>query len=152
MGYIENQFLIDSLNKKFDRLKIKLPRKYSASMVNLTKGHPYYNRLAFEQIILEHSLHGTIHSIKDLRKLLLAAEKAYIEKVWEDLSHNKEYLHTMLALSQGSENIYQRLKAKKINVARAQNKLEGMGYLMKRESGGYSIADPLFEYWLKQNN
>ena len=152
MGYIENQILIDSLNKKFTQLKIKLPGKYTDSLVNKTKGHPYYTRLAFEQIILAHSQLGAIPSPKDLTILLMAAEKGYIEKVWEDLSHNKEHLHTLLALSRGSENIYQRLRAKKINVARAQKNLEGMGYLMKRDSGGYSIADPLLEYWLRQNS
>lgn len=152
MGYIENQILIDSLNKKFTRLKIKLPKNYTNDLVQVTKGHPYYTRLAFEQIILAHSQLGAIPSSKDLKKLLMAAEKGYIEKVWEDLSHNKEYLHTMLALSQGSKNIYQRLQSKKINVARAQKNLEGMGYLMKKESGGYTIADPLLEYWLRKNS
>lgn len=152
MGYIENQILIDSLNKKFSRLKIKRPGKYTNNLVGKTKGHPYYTRLAFEQIVLKHALTGVIPSPRDLMKLLMAAEKGYIEKVWEDLSHNKEHLHTMLALSRGSENIYQRLKAKKINVARAQKNLEGMGYLMKKESGGYSIADPLLAYWLIKNS
>lgn len=152
MGYIENQILIEALEKKFTQLKIKLPGKYTYSLVKKTKGHPYYTRLAFEQIILMHSQHGAIPSPKDLTNLLLAAEKGYIEKVWEDLSHNKEHLHTMLALSRGSENIYQRLRAKKINVARAQKNLEGMGYLMKRDSAGYSIADPLLAYWLRKNS
>jgi len=151
MGFIESQFLIDSLDKKFTRLKIKMPRKYTNALVYMTKGHPYYTKCAFEQIILEHSLNGTIPSPKELKNLLMAAEKGYIEKVWEDLLHNKEYLHTMLALSQGSKNIYQRLQSMKINVARAQKNLELMGYLMKKESGGYAIADPLLEYWLRKN-
>ena len=152
MGYIENQILIDSLNKKFTRLKIKLPGKYTNALVQVTKGHPYYTRLAFEQIILAHSQLGAIPSSKDLKKRLIEAEKGYIEKVWEDLSHNKEHLHTMLALSHGSKNIYQRLKVKKINVARSQKNLEGMGYLLKKESGGYAIADPLLELWLRKNS
>lgn len=150
LGYIEKQILIDSLTKKFSWLKIKLPQKYLAGLVNLTKGHPYYTRLAFEQIILVHTQLGAIPSGKDLKNLMMAAERSYIEKVWEDLSHNKEYLHTMLALCKGSENIYQRLKVKKINVARAQKNLIGMGYLMKKESGGYTIADPLLELWLRK--
>lgn len=152
MGFIDNPILIDSLDKKFARLKIKLPGNYTNDLVQVTKGHPYYTRLVFEQIILAHTQLGAIPSSKDLIKLLMAAEKGYIEKVWEDLSHNKEYLHTMLALSQGSKNIYQRLQSKKINVARAQKNLEGMGYLMKKVSGGYAIADPLLEFWLRKNS
>jgi hypothetical protein len=152
MGYIENQILIDSLERKFTRLKIKLPPKYADSLVNMTKGHPYYTRLAFEQIMLAYSLENLLPQSKDLMKRLQAAVKNYIEKVWEDLSHNKEHFHTMLALSRGSKNIYQRLQYRKINVARAQKNLEGMGYLMKKESGGYAIADPLLEFWLRKNS
>jgi hypothetical protein len=152
LGYIENQWLIESLNKKFARLKIKLPKKYVAKVVSFTKGHPYYTQLAFYQTILANALNGTAPKPKELISQLLSAERGYIEKVWEDLTHNKEYLLSLLALSEGSENIYQRLKSTKINVARAQKNLEGMGYLMKKESGGYTIADPLLEYWLRKNS
>ncbi len=152
LGYIDKQALIESLNKKFARLKIKLHRKYITDMVSFTKGHPYYTQLAFHQTILANALEGTPPKSKELMNRLLAAERGYIEKVWEDLSRNKEYLYTLLALSEGSKNIYQRLKSKKINVARAQKNLEGMGYLLKNESGGYSIADPMLEYWLKKNS
>ena len=86
-----------------------------------------------------------------MRNLLLTAEQAYVENTWEDLSHNKEYAFTMLALSEGSKNIYQRLKSKRINVARAQKNLEALGYLLKKETGGYAIADPILKYWLRKN-
>jgi len=152
LGYLEKQPLIKSLNKKFARLKIKLPRKYVDNMVTFTKGHPHYTQLAFFQTILAHSLEGTAPKSKELMNRLLVAEKGYIEKVWEDLSRNKEYLYTLLALSEGSKNIYQRLKVKKINVARSQKNLEWMGYLMKKESAGYAIADPLLEQWLRKNS
>ncbi len=152
LGYIEKQALIESLNKKFARLKIKLPRKYISDMVSFTKGHPYYTQLAFHQTILANALDGIPPKSKELMNRLLAADRGYIEKVWEELSHNKEYLLTMLALSEGSKNIYQRLKSKKINVARAQKNLEGMGYLMKKESGGYVIADSMLELWLRKNS
>ena len=152
LGYIDKQVLIESLNKKFARLKIKLHRKYITDMVSFTKGHPYYTQLAFHQTILANALEGIPPKSKELMKSLLAAERGYIEKVWEDLSRNKEYLHTLLALSEGSKNIYQRLKSKKINVARAQKNLEEMGYLLKNESGGYSIADPMLELWLRKNS
>ena len=152
LGYMEKQLLIDSLNKKFARYKIKLPRKFTDDIVNFTKGHPYYTQLAFYQTILVNSLDGFAPRPKELINHLLTVEKGYIEKVWEDLSRNKEYIYTLLALTEGSKNIYHRLKSKKINVARAQKNLEGMGYLMKNEMGGYTIADPLLEYWLRKNS
>ena len=79
---------------------------------------------------------------------MLVVEKDYLEKVWEDISRNKEYVYTLRALSEGSKNIYQRLKPKKINVARAIKKLEGMGLLFKDKDVGYYISDPLLEQWI----
>jgi len=151
MGYIDCLWLVESLNKKFARLKIKLPRNYTETLVNFTRGHPFYTRLAFQQIILASHLDGTLPRSKELIKRLLKTEQGYIEKVWEDLSRNKEYVHTMMALLEGNRNIYKRLKSKKINVARAQKNLEGLGYLMKNSTGGYNIADPLLEHWLRKN-
>lgn len=152
LGYQEKQQSMDSLKNSFNSLKIKIPHKLTTEIVTFTKGHPYYTQLAFQQTLLIHSLEGSTPNLKELRNHMLAAESSYMEKVWEDLSGNKEHREVLLALTEGSKNIYRRLKAKKINVARAQKDLEGMGYLIKRKSGGYKIADPLFKYWLRKSS
>lgn len=103
----------------------------------LTKAHPYYTQLAFQQVVLANALDGGPPSEKKLLARLLAVEKDYIEKVWEDISTNKEYVETLLAVSKGGYNIYQRLKPTRINIARSLKKLEGMGILFKDKQTGY---------------
>jgi len=150
LAYIDNQVLLDSLKKKFSRLKLKLPRFYINDLVKLTKGHPYYTQLAIRHIILSYVLEGKIPRQKDLPDHLLRLEKHYLEKTWEEISRNREYVQILMALPFGSTNIYPRLKTTKINVARAQKKLEEMGLLLKNEQSGFFIADPLLELWIKK--
>jgi len=150
LDYINNRILIDSLNKKFSRLKLKLPRHYVENLVKLTKGHPYYTQQAIRQLLLSYVLEDNIPRHNELVEHLLRLEKDYLEKTWEDISRNREYVQILLALPSGSTNIYPRLKSKGINVARAQKKLEEMGLLLKNEQSGYTIADPLLELWIRK--
>jgi len=148
LDYIEQQPLIKSLNRRFAKVKLNLPETYSETIVKLTKGHPYYTQLAFQQVVLIKILKGHPPTQRELLNQMLVVEKDYLEKVWEDISGNKEYVYTLRALSEGSKNIYQRLKPKKINVARAIKKLEGLGLLFKDKDVGYYISDPLLEQWI----
>jgi hypothetical protein len=150
LGPVDSKVLIDSLNKKFSRLKLKLPSSYVKNLVRLTRGHPYNTQQAIRQVILSYVLDGNLPRPKELPDHLLRLEKDYLEKTWEAISRNKEYVHTLLALSSGSANIYPRLQSKHINVARSQKKLEEMGLLLKNERAGYRIADPLFELWIRK--
>ncbi len=150
IGYIEQSILVKSLEERFDRIKIKVSNLFVKNIVSLTKGHPYYSQLAFQQVVLINALEGTPPSEIELLHRLLMVEKDYLEKVWEDLSRNKEYIYTLLSLTEGSKNIYSKLKPTKINVARALKKLEGMGIIFYEEDIGYYIADPLFHQWIIQ--
>jgi hypothetical protein len=150
LGPVDNRVLIDSLNKKFSRLKLKLPSSYVKNLVKLTRGHPYYTQQVVRQVILCYVLDGKLPRQKELPDHLLRLEKDYLEKTWEAVSRNKEYVHTLLALSSGSANMYPRLQSKHINVARSQKKLEEMGLLFKNEKAGYRMADPLFELWIRK--
>lgn len=149
LGYINNQVLIDSLNKKFSKLKLKLPRNYVSDLVKFTKGHPHYTQQTIRQIILSYVLEGKVPKQKELPNHLLRLEKDYLEKLWEGIARNKEYVQILLALPSGNTNIYPRLKSKGVNVARAQKNLEEMGVLLKNKQSGYSIADPLLELWIR---
>lgn len=150
IGYIEQSILVKSLEQRFHKIKIKVSKSFVKNIVGLMKGHPYYTQLAFQQVVLVNALEGTPPSEIELLHRLLLVEKDYLEKVWEDLSRNKEYIYTLLSLTEGSKNIYSKLKATKINVARALKKLEGMGMVFYEEENGYYIADPLFHQWIIQ--
>lgn len=150
LDLLNKQELVDALNKKFSKIKLKLPRHYLNDLVKLTKGHPYYTQQAIHQLILSYVLEGQIPKQKELPDHLLRLEKDYLELTWEAISRNREYVQILLALPSGSTNIYPRLKSKGINVARAQKKLEEMGMLKKNEQAGYTIADPLLELWIQK--
>lgn len=150
LDFINKQVLCDSISKKFSRLKLKLPPNYVESLVSLTKGHPYYTQQAIRELILSYVLDGSIPKQRELGERLLRLEKDYLEKSWESIARNREYVQILLALPSGSTNIYPRLMSRGINVARAQKKLEEMGMLLKNEQSGYSIADPLLELWIRK--
>ena len=151
LDYMERGVLVEYLDNRFKQLKIKLPVHYPADIVELCQSHPYYTQLAFQQLVLFKTLNGRIPDLNELLVYMLSAEKDYLEKVWEDISNNREYVHTLRAIADNGINLYKRLKQKNINVARATKKLEGMGLLFKDKSRGYFISDPLLQNWIKKN-
>lgn len=151
LEYMEKEPLIAYLKTAFKQLKIKLPAEYPEKITGLSHGHPYYTQLAFQQTILFNALNGRLPDLDELTNMMLLAEKDYLEKVWEDISNNREYVHTLRAIAESGQNIYKRLKSKNINVARATKKLEGMGILFRDDIRGYFISDPLLQIWIKNN-
>jgi len=93
-------------------------------------------------------MEGSVPTPEKLLKQMIAVEKDYLEKVWEGISTNREYIYTLKTIAESEENIYKKLKPKKINVARAIKNLEGMGLLFKSETKGYYLSDPLLKYWI----
>ena len=151
LGYMEKEPLVAYLKTGFKQLKIKLPAEYSEKITGLSQCHPYYTQLAFQLVVLFNTLNGRLPDLNELADLMLSTEKDYLEKVWEDISNNKAYVHTLRAIAENGKNIYKRLKPKNINVARATKKLEGMGLLFHDETKGYFISDPLLQQWIKKN-
>lgn len=151
LGYIEAPPLISYLETRFKALKIDFPKTFPDEIVSHTMGHPYYTQLAFQQAVLFNVTEGRLPDIDELLTLIISTEKDYFEKVWEDISNNREYVYVLRAIAEDGKNIYQRLKTKNINIARAAKKLEGMGLLFKEKASGYYISDPLLKRWIVQN-
>lgn len=151
LDYMEQKPLLDSLNSRFNQMKIKVDKSFVQSIVDFTLGHPYYTQLAFQQTLLSSKLEKKIPNIEELISMMLDTEKYYLEKLWEDISNNREYIHTLRAIAEDSKQLYKRLKDKNINVARATKKLEGMGILFKNKQKGYYISDPLLQRWINDN-
>ncbi len=151
LEYMEEEPLAAYLKTRFKQLKIKSPAEYPEEIVGLSQCHPYYTQLAFQQVVLFKTLNGHLPDLDELTGLMLLAEKDYLEKVWEDISNNREYVHTLRAIAKNGENLYKRLKPKNINVARATKRLEGMGLLFRNNTRGWFISDPLLQHWIKKN-
>lgn len=151
LKYLDEKPLHTYLSTRFSDIGINVPDNYSQEMIHFTKCHPYYTQLALQQIALINTLEGNIPSIDELSDHMLSLEKDYLEKIWEGISGNREYVHTLRAIAENGKNIYTRLKPRNINVSRATKSLEGMGLLFKNEKTGYYIADPLFRLWIMKN-
>ncbi len=151
LGYLDKEITGKYIEKKLNGLNISLSEDFIRSVVTFTRGHPYYSQLAFQMIVLYHALQNKVPDYNSLTNEMLAIEKDYLEKVWEDVSKNREYLYLLRRVATNGKNIYKRLKSKNINIARATKNLEGKGILFRNESVGYYFSDPLFEFWVKNN-
>ena len=150
LGYMEKEPWVNFLETGFRKLNINISKDYPGNIYTLCKGHPYYTHLAFQQALLQKTLYGQLPDISLLKELILITEKDYLEKVWEDISGNKEYVYTVRAIAEDKSGVYRRLNTKGFNISRAINNLEGMGLLFRKEDG-YFISDPFFEYWIQKN-
>jgi len=151
IDYLEKKSITGYLKNKFKDLKISLPDNFVESIVETTMGHPYYSQLAVQQVVLFNVFNKRIPNPDELLNQMLTTEKDYLEKSWEDISNNREFVYTIRAIAENSKNIYTRLKAKNINVARATKTLEGMGVLFKDKVKGYYLSDPLLKQWILKN-
>lgn len=150
LSYLEKDALIAHLHNRFREVGINCRDDFPQQIAEITQCHPYYAQLAFQQTILYKALYAKIPSIDELLQQILDVEKDYLEKVWEGVYSRHDHVITLKALAQGSENIYGRLKSRKINIARALKNLEGMGLVFRKENGQPYISDPIFNQWIRQ--
>lgn len=151
LSYMDRETLVKHFVNEAKNYKLNISEKYFREVVNYTLGHPYYSQLAFQQLRISNILYGEIPATSQLFTAMLDAEKDYLEKVWEDISGNREYVYVLQAIAQSSENIYKRLKPKNINISRATSNLSGMGMLFKNKKQGFYISDPLLKEWILKN-
>lgn len=151
LSYLERKPLLEYLKKRFKKQGIILPAGFVEAIADITHCHPYYAQLAYQQTILLNALNGKPPTINELLCQILSVDKAYLEKVWEDISKRKDYVIAIKALAESSENIYGRLKEYNINIARALKELEGNGMVFRDSDNQPYMADPIFKLWVKNN-
>lgn len=150
LGYLEIESLRKYYMQELSKEKIELNPEFVLSLLNFTKGHPYYSRLALQQIILDYRLFGVVPSIDKLIDEMLSVEIPYLEKVWEETSSRKEDIEVLLAITEYPKGLYEQLKQEEINIARAAKSLIGKGLVLKQGPGSYVLSDPLFELWIRK--
>jgi len=149
---IELRYLEFSDVKKY---MIKMLKKYQVDYdvkliedtIDFLKAHPYYCQLALQQMFLYHTTKHKAPSFQDLLELIINSDRSYLEKIWEDISSNKEMAYVLKHLSTHSSGIYTMANKENINASRAIKKLEGKGILYK-ENEIYHFYDPVFQQWI----
>jgi len=150
LGYIEFAALKAQFTRKLKALDCTIDNKLIENTIDFLKGHPYYTQLALQQIYIYNITKGKNPSFDELLDIIITTDIHYLEKLWQDLSSNRESLIILKHLSENTTGIYSIASEKKINASRALNNLIGQGVLYKEE-GKYLFYDPVFQYWIAAN-
>jgi AAA+ ATPase superfamily predicted ATPase len=147
IGYLGFEDLKQYMVDKLKAFKIKPNELLIEDTIDFLKGHPYYCQLALQQMYLYQVTEKKAPSFAVLVDILVQTDRNYLEKVWEDLSGNREVIFILKHLSGQPTGIYKMASKRKINASRTLKKLEGQGIIYK-ENDGYYFYDPVFEYWI----
>lgn len=150
LGYLEFAPLKKQYTKKLKELDCPIDNELIENIIDFLKGHPYYTQLALQQIYIHNITQGKNPSFDELLDIIITTDIHYLERLWQDLSSNREYVIILKHLSKNPTGIYSHATENKINASRALNKLIGQGVLYK-EDGKYLFYDPVFQYWIAEN-
>ena len=151
LGYIEPPEFSRYIQHVLSIEKVPAEEKLVGSLLEFTRGHPYYTQLALQQILLEHALYKKSPDLQYLLNEMLIIENSYLEKVWEDIASRKEDIKTILALVRSYQSLYRSLRNEGVNIARSLKSLTGKGLIFRNNEAEYILSDPLLEYWIKKS-
>ncbi len=150
-GYIDKNKFADYYKKILTRYKIPFDKDLVLTLLDFTRGHPYYSQLALQQLIVYNRINNKMPTYSETIEWMLNDEKNYIEKTWEELASSKENIRTVIAIVKYGKNIYSVLKKEHINVGRALKTLKEKGFIFIKEDKSYELSDPLLEHWIRKN-
>ncbi len=150
LGYIDIEAFEELYKLKLEKASLHTNPKLIKRILDFTKGHPYYSSLFLQQWLLTGKGLDTSPEIAFIQLLnaILDIEKAYLEKLWEDVSNSYEQRSLLIALTE-SRKPYTTLDIRRINVSRTITALRNKGIVHKRKEG-YCFTDPIFETWMRR--
>lgn len=150
LGNISEKEFVNYLTPYLKKENIPDAEGRVQQIADFTNGHPYYTPFMVQQLIFNFSLEsGSVSNLKKLIDISVDAENDYFERIWSEISANRQEKVVILALAEGINNLYSSLDAKKINISRTVKRLSGSGHIQINENK-YYLTDPLFNYWLKK--
>ena len=147
LKYLEFSDVKKYMIKMLKNYRIDYDVKLIEDIIDFLKAHPYYSQLALQQMFLYHTTKAKAPTFKELLELIVNSDRSYLEKIWEDISKNKEMAYILKHLSTNANGIYAMAAVEKINASRAIKKLEGKGILYK-EKDTYHFYDSVFQQWI----
>ena len=98
LGNIAGEDFVPYLETSLDEASIAEPGKLARDIFDFTGGHPYYTQLLAQQaLLLQSKLKPGPGRISQLLKETLYVEKDYLERLWENISENRQQKVVMLA-------------------------------------------------------
>ncbi|TVR44235.1 MAG: hypothetical protein EA394_00405 [Bacteroidia bacterium] len=101
LSYLEKDVLIVHLINRFREAGINGSDELPKYIAEITRCHPYYAQLAFQQTILYKALYKKIPDRDELLQQILLADKDYLEKVWEGIYTSRDNVLILKALARG---------------------------------------------------
>ena len=147
LKYLEFGDVKKYMIKMLKSYEVDYDEKLIEDIIDFLKAHPYYSQLALQQMFLYHTTKSKAPTFQELLELIINSDRSYLEKIWEDISSNKEMAYVLKYLSTHTSGIYTMATKENINASRAIKKLEGKGILYK-ENGDYHFYDPVFQQWI----
>jgi uncharacterized protein len=150
IGFIEAEIFKKYIRNKLQEYDLAINEDGLDTILDFTKGHPYYTQLFTQQLVLSFLKNKSINKkdVVSVKENLLYIEQNYLEKVWEDISSYRENVPVLLALA-ANRSVYATIDPKKVNIARSLSRLVQAGILGKTNRSHY-FNDPLLEYWIQK--
>ncbi len=150
LSNIQTSDFIQFLETGFNNLKINVSHSAIEKVLDFTKGHPYYTQLIAIQIELSFDENDSVNTsdVEQIINSLLDIEVNYLEKLWEEVTANKENIPVILNIAD-ENSLYKNIKSENVNISRAVKRLINSGIINKRDKR-YNLVDPLFKFWIKE--
>jgi AAA+ ATPase superfamily predicted ATPase len=130
LGNISKKVFVDYLTPYLEMENIPDAESWVQQIADFTNGHPYYTPFMTQQLIFGFSVTtGSVSNFNELIDNSVDAENDYFERIWTEISANRQEKVVILALAEVNNNLYSRLDAKKINISRTVKRLSGSGHI-----------------------
>jgi len=150
LGNIAGEDFIPYLETSLDEANIAEPGNLAHDIFDFTGGHPYYTQLLAQQALLHREkLKVGPCRIFHLLEETLYVEKDYLERLWENISENRQQKVVMLTLAEEKGTLYATLDNNKINISRTLKQLSDAGHVALNASH-QRLIDPLLRYWIRK--
>ena len=140
------------ITSNFTKTNKNIDTKYINSIIDITKGFPYYTQQFAYELWTKTSDTVDDDIFKDTLKTIIEREEDLFGVEWDNLTLNQQKALKIIIKKNG-QNLYDEeyLVQYKLKVGSFQTALKGLVQkdIVDKVKNIYYLQDPLFEYWLK---
>lgn len=149
---IQQDIWIQFITSNFTKTNKNIDIKYIKSIIDITKGFPYYTQQFAYELWTKTSTFVDDKIFKDTLQTIMDREEDLFNIEWDNLTLNQQKALKILIKKNG-QNLYDEeyLVEYKLKVGSLQTALKGLLQkdIIDKIKNIYYLQDPLFEYWLK---
>lgn len=150
---IDKVSFITFIKSKFKEVNLDIEETALDTLLELTKGHPYYTQLLCRELYFYALSQKKIIDGKAVEIAIdevIRVEELYFSTLWEEVSKNSAQVTVLLAIVENKTSLFRKDLKKKVNVTRTLKQLIKRGIVRKNENSQYEFTDPLFKEYIKE--